>query len=403
MDPRLRQEFNGLFSDELYGEYRRTLEGMIGEPIGFRLAETPLFLDDDLRQHLERTSDELIAQLSTPEMTARLSNVVPPDWRVPNLDFLPHIATVDFAIVRDKAGHLIPKLIELQGFPSLNAFEVFQRDAWSQVLDKHGMKGPWSCWFSGLDRESFIDLLGRTLLGGCDPRDVVLVDVDPETQKTKCDFAATRKLLGIETVGIESLVREGRRLFRRVADGTLREVRRIHNRAIPDELIRKQSVLPFAYTDDLDVDWVPHPNWYWIWSKYAVMFLDHPSIPESVDLSRIDRVPEDFATGWVLKPLFSFAGGGVVVDPTPADVETIPENERSLWCLQRKVDYAPALEAIDGGGVKAEVRMMYLRPDDESELILAENLVRLSRGKMLGVDYNRDYTWVGSSIGLYQP
>lgn len=402
MDSAARQEFNRAFSDRLYAEYRRTLEAMVGEPIEFRLAETPLFFTDDLRSRLETASNEIVDQLSNPEMTAKLSAVVPPTWRVPNLDSLPRMATVDFAIVRDEQNQLVPRLIELQGFPSLNAFEVLQRDAWAEILDGIGMGADWSCWFSGLDRDSFVDLLRRTMLAGHDPADVILVDIDPEKQKTRCDFAATRKLLGVETVGIDQLTRDGRNLLRRMEDGTLRQVRRIHNRAIPDELIQKKAALPFDYTEDLEVEWVPHPNWYWIWSKYAVMFLDHPTIPTSIDLSKLEEIPDDLTEGWVLKPLFSFAGGGVNVEPVPADISAIPEEERPLWCLQQKVAYAPALQSVDGGGVKAEVRMMYLRPDDESELILAENLVRLSRGKMLGVDFNRDFTWVGSSVGLHR-
>lgn len=403
MDPALRKEFNRLFTPKLYQEYRETLEKMVGEPVEFRLAETPVFLGNDLRERLITTGKELISQLSTAEMTDRLSRIVPHIWRVPNLDAVPHTVTVDFAIVRDEEGRLVPKLIELQGFPSLNAFEVFQRDAWNEILIRYGMEGPWSCWFSGLDRDGFIDLLRRSLVGDHDPADVVLVDIDPEMQKTKCDFAATQKLLGVETVGINRLVREGHRLFRRTSDGSMRQVLRIHNRAIPDELIRKHAALPFEFSEEMEVEWAPHPNWYWIWSKYAVMFLDHPSIPRSVDLELLETIPEDLTQNWVLKPLFSFAGGGVVIDPSEADVEAVPAADRSLWCLQKKVEYAPALEAADGGGVKAEIRLMYLRAEGSSELVLAENLVRLSRGKMLGVDYNRDFTWVGSSVGIYRP
>ena len=67
---------------------------------------------------------------------------------------------------------------------------------------------------------------------------------------------------------------------------------------------------------------------------------------------------------------------------------------------QEKIEYAPALEAADGGGVKVEIRMMFLRPDAETKPKLAQNLVRLSRGKMLGVDFNKDFTWVGSSVAF---
>jgi hypothetical protein len=400
MDAGIRKQFNGVFSSELYDDYCSLLENLVGEPIGFRLAETPLFLEDALCGRLETASKEIAALLADDELTARLENVVPHAWRTPRRDRLPNFLTVDFAITRDAEGELVPRLIELQAFPSLSAFEVLQRDAWNEVLNSRGIEGDWSCWFSGLDRDGFVDLLRRTLLGRYDPEEVVLIDVDPEMQKTRCDFTATRMLTGIETVAIDQLVRKDRSLFRRGSRGKLRRVRRIHNRAIPDELMKKRTQLPFDFTDDLEVEWTPHPTWYWIWSKYAVLFLDHPTIPRSIDLSQFRKLPEDLSERWVLKPLFSFAGGGVKIDVTAADIYAIPPRERSMWCLQEKVEYAPAFIAPDGGGVKAEVRMMFLRPDEESELILAENLVRLSRGKMLGVDFNRDFAWVGSSIGL---
>lgn len=401
MDASVRREFNRVFSPNLYARYRDTLEKMVG-PVEFRLAESPLFLSHDLRDRIQTASDAIIEQLSNPATTAKLSRAVPDPWRVPGLDELPHIATVDFAIVDVGDGELAPRLIELQGFSSLNAFEVFQCDAWNEVLGSHGLGDDWSCWFSGLDRTGFIELLRRTVVGDADPSTVVLVDVDPDQQKTRCDFEATRRLLGVDTVAIDALIREGNRLFRVAPDGRHLPVERIYNRAIPDELARKQTRLAFSWTEELELTWIPHPNWYWIWSKYAVMFLDHPTVPTSLSVATLEEIPEDLTEGWVLKPLFSFAGSGVVIDPTPADIEAIADEERALWCLQQKVAYAPALEAADGGGVKAEIRMMYLRPDGEDRLIPAENLVRLSRGKMLGVDFNKDFTWVGSSIGLYR-
>jgi hypothetical protein len=181
-------------------------------------------------------------------------------------------------------------------------------------------------------------------------------------------------------------------------DGT--RVRRIYNRVVFDELLKKGTKLPFDYRDDLDVEWAPHPNWYWTWSKYSLPFLDHPSVPKATFVSDVHGVPEDFTRRYVLKPLFSFAGGGVNVEPTADDLARIPANERDGWCVQEKIEYAPALQAADGGGVKIEIRMMFLRPDDEPRPMLAQNLVRLSRGKMLGVDFNKEFTWVGSSVAL---
>jgi hypothetical protein len=205
--------------------------------------------------------------------------------------------------------------------------------------------------------------------------------------------------VGIDAVCPTALVRENNKLYRRV-DGRLVQVKRIFNRVVFDELEHKKIRLPFGYTEDLDVTWCSHPNWYWVWSKYTLPYVDHPAVPRARYLSDLDKVPEDLDR-YVLKPLFSFAGSGVKVDPTPADIAAIPESERSNWLLQEKIVYEPALKMPDGNGVKAEVRMMFLRGPDEAVPELVLNLVRLSRGKMLGVDQNRDLTWVGGSVGIW--
>jgi hypothetical protein len=209
-------------------------------------------------------------------------------------------------------------------------------------------------------------------------------------------------MLGVEPVDPRDLVREGRALLRK-AGSTFVPVRRIFNRVVFDELEKQDARLPFAYTDDLDVAWVPHPNWYWAWSKYSLLHLDHPAVPETRRLSDVPSLPADLATGWVLKPLFSFAGGGVKVEPTPADVEAIPTADRDAWLLQRKVSYARELLTPAGDGVAVEVRVMCLRADAERELRPAWTLVRLSRGKMHGVDHNRDMEFTGSTVALRAP
>ena len=293
-------------------------------------------------------------------------------------------------------GALVPKLIELQGFPSLTAMQVVQRDAWNDRLQTlEGLDQPWSCWFSGYDRDTFLDLARRTIVGNHDPAEVILMDIDPPRQKTYPDFAATKLLFDVDAVDPTTLTKRGRKLYR---GG--RQVKRIYNRVVFDELMRKNIALPFDYREELDIEWVPHPNWYWVWSKYSLPFLDHPAVPRATFVSDVARVPDRFSERYVLKTLFSFAGGGVNVEPTSDDLARIPEGERGAWCIQEKIAYESALQAADGGGVKIEIRMMFLRPDNERKPILAQNLVRLSRGKMLGVDFNKEFTWVGSSVAL---
>jgi len=398
MDARFRSLFNSQFTPEIFEGYTRELSRRLDAPFEFRLAETPVFLPDDFKQRVADSGNAIIAQLSDPALIERMKAAIPERWNAPGMDRLPTFAQVDFAVVREDGEHggaLVPKLIELQGFPSLTALQVLQRDVWNDTLSKmHGLDGAWSCWFSGYDREAFVDLARRAIVGGHDPAEVILMDLDPRHQKTYPDFAATKRLFGVDAVDPVTLTKRGAQLFR----GNTR-VRRIYNRVVFDELINKGIELPFDYREKLDVEWSPHPNWYWVWSKYSLPFLRHTSVPRATFVSELDHVPDDLSR-YVLKPLFSFAGGGVNVEPTPTDIAAIPEHERHAWCLQEKIVYEPALIAPDGGGVKIEIRLMFLRPDDEPKPILAQNLVRLSRGKMLGVDFNKQFTWVGSSVGL---
>lgn len=395
MDQRFRSLFNEQFTPELYAWYQRELERRLDTPFEFRLAESPVFLTSDFETRAVEAATAIVEQLSAPATIERMKAAIPARWDTPGMDRLPNFSQVDFAVVREN-GLLVPKLIELQGFPSLTALQVVQRDAWNDTLARmRGLDRDWSCWFSGVDRASFLDLARRTITGDRDPAEVILMDLDPPRQKTWPDFAATKLLFGVDPVDPTTLVKRGKQLFR--SDGT--PVRRIYNRVVFDELIVKGIELPFDYREELDVEWTPHPNWYWVWSKYSLPFLAHPSVPKATFLSELERVPEDLSR-FVLKPLFSFAGSGVNVDPTRADIDAIPAAERHAWCLQEKIDYEPALRSIDGGGVKIEIRLMFLRPDDDEKPLLAQNLIRLSRGKMLGVDFNKQFTWVGSSVGL---
>jgi len=394
VDPHFRKLFNEQFRAEVYESYQRDLSKRLNCQFEFRLAETPIFLPDDFKEKIVRAAREIVVQLSDAARIAEMKRAIPSRWDTPGMDALPNLTQVDFAVVEEN-GAYVPKLIELQGFPSLTAMQVIQRDAWTDALSRvRGLEGKWSCWFSGLDRDSFLDLARRTIVGNHDPSEVILMDIDPRQQKTYPDFAATKLLFGVDAADPRELTLKGKTLFRRSV-----QLKRIYNRVVFDELIRKNIAIPFDYRSELDVEWVPHPNWYWVWSKYSLPFLDHAAVPKATFVSDLDRVP-DRLERYVLKPLFSFAGGGVNVEPTEKDIDAIPDAERHQWCLQEKIEYAPALKAADGGGVKIEIRMMFLRPDDEREPILAQNLVRLSRGKMLGVDFNKEFTWVGSSLAL---
>ena len=403
MDPEFRAAFNAAYDASRYERYRTDLESRLGCEVGFRLAETPVFFPPYLRDACERAGREIVAQLSQPEFIARMRAAVPQRYAMPQPAELPNVACVDFAIVRGADGRFEPKLIELQGFPSLLAFETFQRDAWARELQRvPGCAREWSAWFEG-GRDAYLALLRATIVGDHDPCNVVLLDLEPREQKTYADFAATKLLLDVEAVDPAQLERRGRRLYRRAPDGKEIPVERVYYRLVPDEMERTSRTLPFALDEDLALEWAPHPNWFWMWSKYSLPFLEHAAAPRTRFLSEVDEIPDGLESGFVLKPLFSFAGAGVNVHPSQADLAAIAPAERERWCLQEKIVYAPAFEAADGGEVKVELRVMFLRPDGAAELVPATNLCRLSRGELLGVDFNKNKTWVGSTIGLWQP
>jgi hypothetical protein len=401
LEPLLRRAYNESYTEDRFLRYARALHASVGCEPGFRLAETPVFFERDLADRLASAASEIVAQLTEPATADAVGAHVPERFAVDDGSVLPQFAVLDFAIVRGADGRLGPQLVELQGFPSLLAFEVLQSDAWLAELSG-GAGTELVPWFGNLDRASFLELARATLLGDADPAETVLLDIDPRAQKTYCDFAATEKLFGIAACDPRELVTRGKRVYRRNGNGRERRVARIYNRIVGDDLMRLDDVLPFDPRDEIDVVWAPHPRWFWAWSKVSLPYLDHAAVPRTTVLAHANEVPGDLSERFVLKPLFSFAGSGVNVHPTRADVDAIPAHERAGWCLQEKIAYEPALRTPDGEGVKIEIRVMLLRPDGAASLVPATNLCRLSRGEMIGVDYNRDRTWVGSSIGLWE-
>ena len=388
----LRRAFNASWSPSQYESYKARLSEAVGATIHFRVCETPVFLPPSLRDTMLTGALEIFELLLRPEALERSKAAVPAAFDVPGGDE-PHplFAVVDFAIVDDH-GRPAPRLIELQGFPSLFGFQFVQGRMCREMVTSE----PVDFLLSGLDEPSYLRIVGDAITGGVPVQNVVLLDLEPEKQGTYPDFSATEKLFGVRPVCPTRVEKRGRELWYE-RDGRATRILRIYNRMIVDELVDKGTELPFRLTDDLDVQWAGHPNWFFRWSKHALPGLRHPLVPESRLLSELDRVPDDLDR-FVLKPLFSFSGSGVNVDPTPEDIAAVPEAERSRTLLMRKVDYAPAIEAPDGARSRVEVRVMCVWR--EGRPLPVTLLARLSQGKMMGVKFNRDKTWVGSTSCL---
>jgi hypothetical protein len=398
VDPARRPIFNAAFNQALFDGFLERLQARVG-PIPFQVAETPLMMTHGLRDWLARNAKEIVDQLSQPALLAKLKLAIPAHYNVPGMDFLPNCVQVDFAITKNDSGAMEGRVVELQAFPSLYALMPMMAEAWGETLN--GIPGLEADWRWSIDEPaSSLELLRQTIVGGEDPVEVALVDLTPELQKTAPDFEATRLMFGVEAVCVSELIKKGRALYRKRPNGQVVQVKRIYNRMVFDELEVKKAVIPFNWNEELDLTWCSHPNWYWTWSKFALPSLNHPAIPQARFLSDITELPADL-TRYVLKPLFSFAGAGVVVDVTDEDIKKIPFEQRANWVLQEKITYAEAIKMPDGNGVKAEVRVMLARPPNGTDLIPVICLVRLSRGKMLGVDFNKGLTWVGGSVGIW--
>jgi thiosulfate reductase cytochrome b subunit len=368
MIPELRRQFNERYSPERYQRFLKMLDDGCGTHIKFRNCETPIFLPRFLVDRMEQAGSELIQQLMTPEYLKRSDVTIPAAYRVPNEEPRPLFIQVDFGLTES----LEPKLVEIQAFPSLYAYQPFLQRTYRDAYELDLALDP-----------SFEADFRRAVVGDHDPENVVLLEIDPLEQKTLPDFLLTEKMLGIKTVCITKVEKRGSRLY---YDGI--PIERIYNRVIVDELQRRQIEAPFDHRDDLQVEWAGHPNWYFRISKFSLPFLKHASVPQTRFLS--DGVPEDLEN-WVLKPLYSFAGLGVVIGPTRDDIASVKNPEE--YILQERVNFASLINTPHGA-TKAEIRMMYLWLDD---LRSVTTIIRMGRGKMMGVDHNRDLEWVGAS------
>jgi len=395
MHPGLRERFNADFTPEKYAALVRCVNETEKWPADFRISETPIFLTRDFTDEVTGAANAIVALTRTPEFMQHAAAAIPKGLEVPNESAHPNFLVVDFAICTE-ANRLVPRLIELQAFPSLFGFQLLLLGCIRKAYP--AIPRNWTSSFGGIKDEAYLNLLQRTIIDDSAPENVVLLEIEPEKQKTRIDFAATETLLGIRSVCVTKIKKRGRQLFYDRDSGEVR-IERIYNRVIFDELIRRPDLkLPFRFQDDLDVTWVGHPNWYFRISKHSLPFLKTEHTPPTFFA---DEFPTDENVGdYVLKPLYSFAGHGVDMKPTREKIAAL-ENPHE-WILQNKIDYAAFVPTVDGHKSKAEIRMMFVWPDNDPDPTLVNNLVRMSQGKMMGVDFNIDKTWVGASIALHE-
>jgi len=402
----LRQDFNSRYSHDSYRSMLHSLDACVRTHVAFRVAETPCFFPKILLDEMAQIGAELTyALVNDASYLTQSRKAIPERWRAADETPHPHFMTADFGLVREPDGQLKPRLVELQAFPSVYGYQFVLSEEYRTA---YALASSLGYFLGGHNEASFWRLMRRVIVAGHDPETVVLSEVEPLQQKTLPDFHVTADHLGIRIVDIagiepEDLPGKLPRLCYR--DGKRRvPIRRIYNRAIVDELERKQIALKFDYRESFDVEWAGHPNWYFHISKFSIPYLDHWAVPAAVFLDDWfrgkgrERLPED-RERWILKPLFSFAGKGIQFAPTESELAAIPERERHGYLLQERVNFEPIIDTPHGL-TQAEIRILYLWPDGGAlEPVLP--LVRLGRGKMMGVDHNRDQEWVGASAAFY--
>jgi hypothetical protein len=398
MIPEIRKKFNSEFKDETYNKFLNELNSVLKYPTDFRVCETPLFLSEELSNELIQASDEICHQLSDKNLIERCKQAIPDNLKVPGVDSHPQFLSIDFALYKGDDDKIHPKLIELQGFPTLYVYQYYL----DEILRKHFyVPENFTCYYSNLSPEKYIHLFKKIVTGDENPENVILLEIEPHKQKTRIDFAATEELTGISTVCISDLIKKGNKLFYKKdlptgqAGSKEIEVKRIYNRVIFDELNRTKVKYNFDFRDEFDVKWVCHPDWFFRISKFTLPMLTGKYVPNAFFVNELKSVPDDLQN-YVLKPLFSFAGLGVKVEVTKEILQSIPDPEN--YILQEKINYAPLIETPDEKS-KVEIRMMFLW---DKEPTLVNNLIRTSKGKMMGVDFNKNKTWVGSSTAYHQ-
>lgn len=395
MIPKYRELFNAQFTDKKYQEFKDDIASDFDYAPTFRLGETPFFISNELKKQLTEGCNEVIALIQKDDFKELTNKALELNIKVPNEDEHTTFLAIDFGICEED-GVVIPKLIEVQGFPTLYNYQI---NLYEKFRKHYPFLNELTPFINNINTEEYLEILKEVICNHHPEENVILLEIEPEKQNTQIDFLYCHKDIGIPVVCVTDVVKKGNQLFYKNINGDLVLVKRIYNRVIFDELNSRTDLkLNFSFSDDLDVEWAGHPNWFFRISKFILPFLKGKYFIETTLLSDLAVIPEDLEN-YVLKPLFSFSGSGVIFHVKKEDIEAVVEKE--LYILQKKVNYIPIVQSPDGK-VKAEVRVLCTWKKNDVAPTLLCNLVRLSRGEMIGVKFNKDKDWVGGTLGLFE-
>jgi hypothetical protein len=395
MISKYRALFNAAFTEKKYQEFKDDIAADFSYMPTFRLGETPFFISNELKAQLVEASNQVISFIQKEDFKKLTDKALELNHKVPNEDNHTTFLAIDFGIC-EEAERVIPKLIEVQGFPSLYNY---QTNLYEKFKNQYPFLQELTPFFNGMEASDYLTILEEAICNKHPKENVILLEIEPEKQNTKIDFYYCHRDIGIPIVCVTEIIKKGNQLFYKNALGNEVLVKRIYNRVIFDELdLRTDLKLNFHFSDNLDVEWAGHPNWFFRISKFILPFLKGEYFIETTLLSELKQIPEDLEN-YVLKPLFSFSGSGVIFHVKKSDIEAVVTKE--LYILQKKVNYIPIIQSPEGK-VKAEVRILCVWNKEDFTPKLLCNLVRLSRGEMIGVKFNKDKNWVGGTLGLFE-
>ena len=395
MNTNYRNQFNQAFSVEKYNAFIDDINSDFNYKVTFRIGETPFFISNELKEQLLEGCQQVIDFIQRDDFKSLTERALELNRKVPNEDNHTTFLAIDFGICEED-GKIVPKLIEVQGFPSLFNF---QNHLSEKFVSHYPFLSELTPFLNGLNQESYLALIKEVITNNIPIENVILLEIEPEKQNTKIDFYYCKQDILIPFVCVTELYEKGNQLFYKNDKGEEIQVKRIYNRVIFDELdLRTDLQLNFDFSKSYDVEWAGHPNWFFRISKFILPYLKGKYFIETTLLSDLKEIPNDLEN-YVLKPLFSFSGSGVIFHVKREDIEAV--TEKDLYILQKKVHYKPIIQSPDGL-VKAEVRLLAVWPKDDGKPTLVTNLVRLSRGEMIGVKFNKDKDWVGGTVGMFE-
>ena len=395
MIDQFRQQFNQAFTLEKYDLFKNDIASDFDFLPTFRMAETPFFISKELKNQLIEGCNDVVKLIQQSDFKNLTNKALELNAKVPNEDNHTTFLAIDFGICEEE-GKVLPKLIEVQGFPSLYNYQYVLYEKFKKQFPFLDQLTPFLNDISG---EEYLKIVEDAICNNHPKENVVLLEIEPEKQNTKIDFYYCKRDIGIPIVCVTEIIKKQNQLFYKNEQGIEILIKRIYNRVIFDELeLRTDLKLNFSFSDDLDVEWAGHPNWFFRISKFILPCLKGKYFIETTLLSELKEIPTDLEN-YVLKPLFSFSGTGVVFHVKKEDIEAVVDKE--LYILQKKVNYIPIVQSPDGK-VKAEVRVLCVWQKNEVAPTLLCNLVRLSRGEMIGVKFNKDKDWVGGTLGLFE-